>query len=107
MPTGQDVEGQGKAPQERTSASEIINTADLMTKHLVGPVILKHLNNLKLDIRAGRSEQAAKLHSVSTSSPTQINKQAVARNLPGGDFWAEQGEHGCWVAASDASPMAE
>ena len=37
-----------------------IKTADLMTKHLLGPVILEHLNNLNLDIRAGRSEQAAK-----------------------------------------------
>ena len=74
-----------------------INTADLMTKHLVGPVILKHLNNLNLDIRAGRSDQAAKLHSVSTSSPTPTNRQAVTRNLPGGDFWAERGEHGRWV----------
>jgi hypothetical protein len=46
-----------------------INTADLMTKHLVGPVILKHLKNLNLDLRSGRSEQAAKLHSVSDSSP--------------------------------------
>jgi hypothetical protein len=45
-----------------------INTADLMSKHLVGPVIQwnKHLKNLNLDLRAGRSEQAAKLHSVST-----------------------------------------
>ena len=39
-----------------------INTADLMTKHLVGPVILKHLKNLNLDFRTGRSEQAARLH---------------------------------------------
>ena len=51
-----------------------INTADVMTKHLMGPIILKHLNNLNLDFRAGCSEQAAKLHSVSTSSPTQIDK---------------------------------
>ena len=74
-----------------------INTADLMTKHLVGPIILKHLNNQNLHIRTGRREQAAKLHSVSTNSPTQIDKQAVGRNLPGGDFWAARGEHGRWV----------
>lgn len=50
-------------------AGEII-TADLKTKRLAGPIILKHLNNLNLDIGAGRSEQAAKLPSVSTSSST-------------------------------------
>ena len=74
-----------------------INTADLMTKHLVGPVMLKHVNNLNLEIRAGRSEQAAKLHSVSTVTPTQNHDQPCSRNLPGGDFWAERGEHGRWV----------
>ena len=74
-----------------------INTADLMTKHLVGPVILKHLKNLNLDLRTGRSEQAAKLHSVSTFSPTLGDSRAAASNSPGGDFWAERGEHGRWV----------
>ena len=68
-----------------------------MTKHLVGPILLKHVKNLNSDIREGRSDKAAKLHSVSTSSPTQIIERAVSRNLPGGDFWAERGEHGRWV----------
>ena len=45
-----------------------INTADLMTKHLVGSLLIKHVKNLNLDIREGRSEQVAKLQSVSTSS---------------------------------------
>ena len=73
------------------------DTADLMTKQLVGPILLKHGENLNLDIREGRSEQAAKLQSVSTSSPTQIVEQADSRNLPGGDFWAERGDHRRWV----------
>ena len=42
-----------------------INRADLMTKHLVGPVLLKHVKNLNLDIHDERTEQVAKLHSVS------------------------------------------
>jgi hypothetical protein len=73
------------------------NTADLMTKHLVGPILMKHVKNLNLEIREGRSEQAAKLHSVSTSSSAQIIETAARPNLPGGDFWAERGEHGRWV----------
>ena len=81
------------------------NTADLMTKHLVGPILLKHVKNLKLVIREGRSEQAAKLHSISTTTSTTTttttrrgeSSQASSRSLPGGDFWAEHGEHGRWV----------
>ena len=61
-----------------------INAAGLTTKHLVGPVLLKHVKNLNLDIREGRSDQAAKLHSVST----QIVERAANRNLPGGRFHA-------------------
>jgi hypothetical protein len=76
-----------------------INTADLMTKHLVGPVMLKHVNNLNLELRAGRSEQAAKLHSMSTVAPLQNHDQPLSRNLPGGDYWAERGENGRWVRA--------
>ena len=76
-----------------------INTADLITKHLVGPVMLKHLNHLNLDICAGRSEQATKLHSVATVAPTQNHDQAAIHNVPGGDYWAERGEHGHWVRA--------
>ena len=74
-----------------------INTADLMSKHLVGPVLLKHVKNLNLDIREGRSDTAGKLHSVSNNSTTQIVERAANRNLPGEDFWAERGEHGRWV----------
>ena len=76
-----------------------INTADLMTKHLVGPVMLKHINNLNSDIRAERSGQAFKLHSVSTVTPTQDHDQPSSPNLPGGDYWAERGENGLWVRA--------
>ena len=58
---------------------------------------MKHVKNLNLDIREGRSGQAAKLHSISISSPAQNVEQAASGNLPGGDFWAERGEHGRWV----------
>ena len=74
-----------------------INTADLMTKHLVGPVLLEHVKNLNLEIREGRSEQAAILHSVSSTLATQMVEQGSDRNFPGGDIWAERAEHGRWV----------
>ena len=53
-----------------------VNTADLMTKHLVGPVLLTHVKNLNVEIREGRSEQAATLHSVSTTLATWIVERA-------------------------------
>ena len=56
------------------------NSADLMTKHLANPVIMKHSMRLNLDHREGRSDKAAKLHSLSRS-----------------DYWAERGEKGRWV----------
>ncbi len=77
--------------------SEKIKTADLMIKHLVGPVLLKHVKNPNLEIREGRSGQAAKLHSVSSTPATQIVEQGSNRKLPGGDFLAERGEHDRWV----------
>ena len=91
-----------------------INTADLMTKHLVGPVMLKHVVNLNLELRTGRSDQAAKLHSVllkaSPSVRAQVSEgvkdcsheilkhnQSSRRSISGGDYWAERGENGRWV----------
>ena len=65
--------------------------------HLTGPILLKHIKNFNFDIRERRNEQSAKLHSVSTNSPINVVEQATGRNLTGGDFWAERGEHGRWV----------
>ena len=79
-----------------------INTANLMTNHLVCPLSHKYVKNLNLDIREGRSDQAAKLHSVSTTSTTQIVERTCKRNLPGEDYWAERGEHGRWVESMSA-----
>ena len=67
-----------------------------MTKHLVGPVLMKHVKNLNLDIREGRSDKAAKLHSVTratTSRDVHESSPGVSRRVPGGDFWAERDEH--------------
>jgi hypothetical protein len=55
------------------------------------------VKGLNLDIREGRSEQAAKLHSVSSSSSTLTTDTAIRPNSHGGDFWAERGERGRWV----------
>ena len=61
-----------------------LNVADLMTKHLTSTVIKKHVGNLNLEFRDGRSDKAAKLHS-------------ILKGSRGGDYWAERGEHGRWV----------
>ena len=80
-----------------------INTADLMTKHLVSPMIMRHVKNLNLDLREGRSEKAAKLHSITRSArqAKADTKRDVAmcsfNRLSGEDFWSERGEYGRWV----------
>ena len=80
-----------------------VETADLMTRHLGSPVIMRHVKNLNLDLREGRSEKAAKLHSI-TRSARQAKadaKRDVAmcsfNRLSGEDFWSERGEYGRWV----------
>ena len=80
------------------------NSADLMTKHLANKVILKHMKQLNMTHKEGRSETAAKLHSVEqtstrprgrSSDPAIPAAAAPPRSEP--DFWAEKGEHGRWV----------
>ena len=56
------------------------NSADLMTKHLTLLMIKRHLEQLCLEFKEGRSDKAAKLHSV-----TRL------------DYWSERGESGRWV----------
>ena len=58
-----------------------VNTADLMTKHVVEPVLLKHVKNLNLGIREGRSEQAAKLHLISRTPTTQSTERYSSRTI--------------------------
>ena len=64
------------------------NTADLMTKHLASPMILRHLKNLNMSHKEGRATAAAQLHAVSRG-----RRQ---------DFWSERGERGRWVRVHNA-----
>ena len=75
------------APQEDTGE---INIADLMTKHLTALVIQKHVGNMNLEFRSGRSDKAAKLHSILKGK----SDHPEGRDC---DFWAERGERGRWV----------
>ena len=80
------------------------NSADLMTKHLANAVILKHMKKLNMTHTEGRSDAAAKLHSVEetgtcprgrSSDPASSPTVGQPRCEP--DFWSEKGEHGRWV----------
>ena len=74
------------------------NTAYLMTKHLSNPVMMKHVTALNLEMREGRGETAARLHSVENRAPGPDEKEeSHPRRSPVGDFWSEKGEHGRWV----------
>ena len=70
-----------------------VNTTDLMTKHLVGHVLMKHVMNFNLDIQVGSSDRAANLHSVTRATTSRDVDEAspgVSRSVPGEDFWAER-----------------
>ena len=81
------------------------NQADLMTKHLTQLMIKRHSDGLNLEFRAGRSEKAAKLHSVALAKKErQVAAEVKATRsvstfaeLAGGDYWSERGERGRWV----------
>ena len=79
------------------------NSADLMTKHLTLLMIKRHLDSLFLEFKEGRSEKAAKLHSVTRSERQElaaaniISASESFASVSGGDFWAERGEAGRWV----------
>ena len=75
------------------------NCADLMTRHLSTAVILRHMAMLNLAHVGGRSEAAAKLHTLMDKAAP---RKAVAFIDPKpkravNDYWAERGEHGRWV----------
>ena len=80
-----------------------MNAADLMTKHLAIAVILRHMSKLNLVHVGGRSDAAAKLHSVegslipSRTSGRVIPSVDLSSRKSSGDYWAEKGEHGRWV----------
>ena len=71
-----------------------INVADLMTKHLTGIVIKKHVANLNMEFSAGRSAKAAKLHSILKNDQLNQGNRNKEKVI---DYWAERGEHGRWV----------
>ena len=58
---------------------------------------------LFLEIKEGRSEKAAKLHSVTRSERQElaaaklISVNESFASVSGGDYWAERGESGRWV----------
>ena len=78
------------------------NTADLMTKHLGNPVILKHMKKLGLYHTEGRAGAAAQLHSVevnieSAEEVDNIIEKHATSTAPIPDHWSEKGERGRWV----------
>ena len=82
------------------------NQADLMTKHLTQLMIKRHVDGLNLEFRSGRSEKAAKLHSLHSAlkkerqatADIKLDRAGVAfSESAGGDYWSERGERGRWV----------
>ena len=79
------------------------NPADLMTKHLTLLMIKRHIECLFLEFTEGRSDKAAKLHSVTRSDRQEsaaLKLQAIDKSFASvsrGDYWAEKGEAGRWV----------
>ena len=63
------------------------NIADLMTKHMGKSLVDRHMGNMRVYFREGRSEKAAQLHGVSESGDRRGSK----------DSWAERGSKGKWV----------
>ena len=61
------------------------------------------MKNLNLELREGRSESAAKLHSIAkfVRQDRAVRKRDVAigsfNRATGEDYWSERGEHGRWV----------
>ena len=56
------------------------NPADLMTKHLCANKIEDHIRRLRLELREGRAEAAAQLHSVDNcGSQEVINEEDFIR----------------------------
>ena len=76
------------------------NPADLMTKHLVGPVLKRHTDTVKLEFRSGRSDKAAKLHRMCRKDAAKRSARLCAvefNGRGGGDYWQSTGENGIWI----------
>ena len=88
----QEQQARARLPLHKIEGSK--NPADLMTKHLVRAEIVKNLDIMGLVEATGRSENAAKLHSVcSVMSELVENHEGV--HDP--DFWESRGENRAWV----------
>ena len=66
-------------------------------------MIKRHLDSLFLEFKEGRSDKAAKLHSVTRLARQELAASKLASvdesfaSVSGGDYWAERGESGRWV----------
>ena len=74
-----------------------------MTERLIILMIKRQLDSLLLEFKEGRSDKAAKLHSVTRSERQElaaaklINVDESFASVSGGHSWAESGEAGRWV----------
>ena len=66
------------------------NCSDLLTKHLVGPILNKHVAAMGLVFQEGRAEKAALLHALYQQRGRSIDALAT-------DKWSERGEKEQWV----------
>jgi hypothetical protein len=76
------------------------NSADLMTKHLSIHMILRHMMKLNLEHVGGRSEAAAKLHTLVEAPRTTARSVTFVDTISKkslSDYWSERGEQGRWV----------
>ena len=77
------------------------NPADLMTKHLVSPKIIKNIKALRMRQVDGRADKAAQLHALgreSSGDSMQWWDMASDKLMDrkGGDKWKTAGEGGVW-----------
>ena len=79
------------------------DSAELLIKHVTQLVIKRHLDSLFLDFKDGRTDKAAKHHSVTriarqeSAAAKLHNVDGSFASVPGECYWAERGEAGRWV----------
>ena len=75
------------------------NPSDLMTKHLVTPIMERHLEFLNIGYQEGRSEKAAKLHAVHKAK-RKVNfeqgKEINSFDEQRPDHWGDRGQDLSW-----------
>ena len=73
------------------------NCSDMMTKHLVSNKLDKNLATMRIEITKGRSDKAAKLHSL--DFPAAPEYDSIRQKLDkqrGGDRWLSRNDNGVW-----------